>query len=351
MRITPEFWDGRKVFVTGATGLLGSWVVRRLVGFGANVVALLRKGGPEPPAARDGYLRRVATVDGAVEDAQLLVRVMSDFEVDTVLHLAAQSIVGAAKLDPVSTFRANIEGTWNVLEAARRTKARQTIVASSDKVYGDTNDVPYFENYPVQGRYPYDCSKSCADLLAGTYLHTYKMPVSIGRCANLFGGGDLNFTRLIPGVIRATLEGRRFVVRSDGSLVRGYLYVKDAADAFLQLAECVADGAPQGAYNFSLELNHTVLEIVDRVLDITGQSQLRPVILNQASDEIREQYMSCAKARELLNWAPEYSLEAGLYETVDWYRANFPAVHTVDERVVIHGHAARSSEAGGPDVT
>jgi CDP-glucose 4,6-dehydratase len=347
MRITPEFWDGKKVFVTGATGLLGGWVVRRLVGLGADVVALLRSGGPASTAAWDGYLSRVATIDGAVEDAELLLRIMSDFEVDTVLHLAAQPIVGTAKLDPVSTFRTNIEGTWNVLEAARRTNARQTIVASSDKVYGDSNDVPYFEDHPLQGRYPYDCSKSCADLLAQTYLLTYKMPVSIVRCANLFGGGDLHFNRLIPGVIRATLEGQPFVVRSDGSLARSYLYVEDAADAILHLAECVADGAPQGAYNFSLDRNHTVLQVVDRVLDIMGQSHLRPVILGQASDEIRERYMSCAKARDLLNWAPEYSFEAGLHETVGWYRANFPARPTVDERVGIYSHGERSLKAGG----
>lgn len=335
MEITSEFWSDRKVFVTGATGLLGGWVVLRLVGFGADVVTLLRDGAPASMAAREGYLGRIATVQGAVEDAELMVRIMAEYEVDTVLHLAAQPIVGVAKLDPVGTFRANVEGTWNILEAARRTKAKQTIVASSDKAYGDSNDLPCFEDHPLQGRYPYDCSKSCADLLAQTYLHTYKMPVSIVRCANLFGGGDLNFNRLIPGVIRAAIQGQRFVVRSDGTFVRDYLYVKDAADAYLQLAECLANGAPQGAYNFSLELNQSVLEIVERVLEIMGRTNLRPIILNEASEEIREQYMSCAKARELLNWAPAYSLEAGLHETVDWYRAHFPAVHAVNEQVAI----------------
>lgn len=321
-RISSEFWRGRSVFVTGASGFLGGWTVRRLLELGADVVALVRDHVPRSMLQRDGYLARVTAVHGSVEDGQLMQRAFGEHEIDTVLHLAAQPIVGVAKMDPVPTFRANIEGTWNILEAARRTRVRQVIVASSDKAYGDSPDLPYLETHPLQGLYPYDASKSCADLIAQTYLKTYGMPVSIVRCANLFGGGDLNFNRVIPGVIQATMEGKPFVIRSDGRFVRDYLYIKDAADSYLHLAEALADGAPQGAYNFSLEVKLTVLEIVNEVLAIMDREDLVPVILNQASAEIREQYMLCDKARELLGWSPAYSITDGLRETVEWYRAH-----------------------------
>ena len=323
VRISSDYWSGRSVFVTGGSGLLGGWTVRRLLEVGADVTALVRDRVPRSMLSRSGDIDRVVTVNGSLEDASLLQRAFGEYEVDTVLHLAAQPIVGVAKLDPVSTFRANIEGTWNVLEAARRTGVKQVIVASSDKAYGESPNLPYAEDHPLQGRYPYDVSKSCADLIAQTYLQTYKMPVSIVRCANLFGGGDLNFNRVIPGAIEATLKGQRFVIRSDGKFVRDYLYIRDAADAYLHLAESLADGAPQGAYNFSLEVKLTVLEIVGQVLSILGRSDLEPVIQNQASAEIREQYMVCEKARALLSWSPAYDMEGGLRETIDWYREHF----------------------------
>jgi CDP-glucose 4,6-dehydratase len=349
-RITPNFWSGKRVFITGGTGLLGGWSVRRLLEMGAEVIALVRDGVPSSMAARDGNLGRVSTIQGSLEDAELMLRAMAEYEIDTVLHLAAQPIVGVAKLDPVGTFRANIEGTWNILEAARRTKVKQTIIASSDKAYGESNDLPYLEDHPLVGRYPYDCSKSCADLIAQTYLTTYKMPVSIVRCANMFGGGDLNFNRLIPGVIQATAQGHPFVIRSDGKFVRDYLYVRDAADAYLHLAECLAEGAPQGAYNFSLETRLTVLEIVDQVLRLMDRTDLKPVVLNQASAEMREQFMSCAKARGVLGWAPAYFMEQGLRETIDWYTSHFQSMNNAQEEIVLPGQTVSHRPLPGKQV-
>jgi CDP-glucose 4,6-dehydratase len=213
---------------------------------GADVVALVRDQVPGTMAAISGGLERVKIVRGSLEDAAVIGQAMAEYEVDTVFHLAAQPIVGVAKIDPVGTFRANIEGTWNVLDAARRTKVRQTIIASSDKAYGESTVLPYTEDHPMLGKYPYDCSKSCTDLLAQTYLATYAMPVSIVQCANIFGGGDLNFNRLIPGLIRATVQGEPFVIRSDGKFVRDYIYAQDAADSYLHLAEKLHAGAPRG---------------------------------------------------------------------------------------------------------
>jgi CDP-glucose 4,6-dehydratase len=270
-----------------------------------------------------GDLSRVTSVQGAVEDYTLLRRTLSEYSINTVLHLAAQPLVGVAKVDPIGTFEANIKGTWNVLEAARQTGVKQVVIASSDKAYGESPNLPYTEDHPLLGRYPYDCSKSCADLIAQTYHTTYGMPVSVVRCANLFGGGDLNFSRTIPGCIKATLEGAPFVIRSDGHFIRDFLYIKDAADAYLHLAEAVAKGAPNGPYNFSLEVKWSVLDCVDQILTLMGRKDLEPVILNQASAEIREQYMNCEKARRVLSWKPAYSAADALKETIAWYEAHF----------------------------
>jgi CDP-glucose 4,6-dehydratase len=317
------FWHGKPVFVSGGTGFLGGWVVRRLLEHGADVVALIRDGAPRSMLVTSGDISRVKSVQGSVEDFGLLRRAFSEYSIDTVLHLAAQPLVGVAKMDPVGTFDANIKGTWNVLEAARQNRIKQVIVASSDKAYGESTDLPYTEDHPLQGRYPYDCSKSCADLIAQMYHATYELPVSVVRCANLFGGGDLNFSRTIPGCIKSTLEGQRFVVRSDGLFVRDFLYIKDAADAYLHLAQSVASGAPNGAYNFSLEQKLTVLDCVDQVLTLMDRKDLEPIILNQASSEIREQFMTCEKARRALGWKPAYSWAQGVNESIDWYRSHF----------------------------
>ena len=318
-----SFWKGRPVLVTGATGFLGGWVVRRLLEKGAEVTALVRNGSRGSMPSEEEGGARIATVHGAVEDGELLRRALGEHEIDTVVHLAGQPLVGVAKANPAGTFQANIVGTYNVLEAARLNRTRQVLVASSDKAYGESGQLPCTEDTPLQGCYPYDCSKSCADLLARCYLATYGMPVSVVRCANLFGGGDLNFSRTIPGAIQAAYEGRRFAIRSDGRSVRDFLYVHDAANAYLHLAESLAGGAPQGAYNFSLEVQWTVLDCVSEVLSLMGRSDLAPEVLNQPSPEIRQQYMSCEKARSVLGWSPAYTMAAGMAETVAWYREYF----------------------------
>jgi CDP-glucose 4,6-dehydratase len=261
-------------------------------------------------------------VRGDLCDQQLLERVLNEHEITTVLHLAAQAIVGAANRNPVSTFEANIQGTWALLEACRRTSTvKQIVVASSDKAYGAHETLPYNESAPLQGRHPYDVSKSCADLIAQSYAATYDLPVCITRNGNLFGGGDLNWSRIIPGTIRSALRGERPVIRSDGQFVRDYFYIEDAAATYTLLAEQLAQNAPlRGeAFNFSLEQPMTVLDVVNRVLT-SMNSSLEPDVRNEASHEIREQYLSAAKAHRLLNWQPQHSFDEGLNRTVEWYR-------------------------------
>lgn len=323
----PErFWPGRRVLVTGATGIVGSWLVKELVSLGAEqVVALVLDADPRSEFYRSGVHRRVAIVSGALEDERGLERAVTGWETDTVLHLGAQTLVGPAHRAPLTTFEANIRGTYNLLEACRRHAdlVRAVVVASSDKAYGPTPDLPYTEDMPLQGVHPYEVSKSCADLLARSYAHTYGLPVAVARCGNIYGGGDLNWSRIVPEAIRACLEGRRPVLRSDGTFVRDYLYVKDAVAAYLELARQLA-ARPElrgEAFNFSREEPLTVLEMVDAVRRAMGRDDLEPDIRGGARGEILDQRLSSAKAREVLGWAPRYPLEDGLRETVAWYRA------------------------------
>lgn len=308
--------------MTGATGLLGSWVVPELVRRGAEVVALVRDGAPRSILARDGWLDRIVTVRGSLSDDGLLRRAFAEYGIETAFHLGAQTLVGVAKVDPVGTLEANVRGTWLLLEAARQAGVKQVLVASSDKAYGDSANLPYFEDHPLQGRFPYDVSKSCTDLVTTMYARTFGLCACIVRCGNLFGGGDLNFSRLIPGVIRATVRNEPFLIRSDGKFVRDFLYVEDAADAYLALAEkMAADPALAGeAFNFGLELRPTMLELTEKVLAMMGRSDLRPVVQNIASAEIREQYLDAGKARARLGWKPRYGMDEGLKRTIDWYR-------------------------------
>lgn len=309
--------------VTGATGFMGGWVTKLLAELGADVVALVRDRSPRSLLVQEGWLPRITALDGSVDDRDLLRRALTEYGVDTVFHLAAQPLVGVAKADPIGTLETNVRGTWNVLEAARQVQVPQLVVASSDKAYGATADLPYRETHPLQGQFPYDVSKSCADLICGMYARTYDLPVAMTRCANLFGGGDFNLSRTVPGAIHATLRGERFVIRSDGLYVRDLLYAKDAAVAYLLLAERLAgDRSLRGeAFNVSLGLRLTVLDLVRTVLKLMDRTDLEPVIQNQASAEIREQYLDSGKARRVLGWAPEYGLEDGLRETIDWYVA------------------------------
>lgn len=321
----PSFWRDRPVFVTGATGLLGSWLVRHLLAAGADVVALVRDWVPRSELVAGGLLDHVRLVRGDVRDQETMERALGEYEIATVFHLAAQTTVGVANRNPVSTLDTNIRGTWAVLEACRRTPTVQQIVtASSDKAYGDQENLPYREDTPVLGRHPYDVSKSCADLLAQMYAKTYQLPVCVTRCGNFYGGGDLNWNRIVPGTIRSVLRSERPIIRSDGLFTRDYLYVEDGARAYILLAEQLA-ATPKLAgevFNFSYERRMTVLEIVDRILDVMG-STLKPDVRNEASNEIRDQYLDAAKARTALGWAPAFTFEESLRSTVDWYTRYF----------------------------
>lgn len=319
------FWRDRPTLVTGATGLLGGWLVKRLLGQGADVVCLVRDWMPQSELVRSGDLARVKVARGDVRDQALLERVLGEYEIDTVLHLAAQTVVGTANRDPVSTLDANVRGTWTVLEACRRTATvGGVIVASSDKAYGSQSVLPYDERTPLQGEHPYDVSKSCADLIARAYGVSYGLPVAITRCGNLYGGGDLNWNRIVPGTIRSALKGERPIIRSDGTYVRDYFYVEDGAAAYMLLAERLRqDAALHGeAFNFSNELQITVGEIVQYILARMG-SDLEPDVRNAASNEIPHQYLSAAKARERLEWSPLFALDSGLDRTIAWYRDFF----------------------------
>ncbi|HMX17960.1 MAG TPA: GDP-mannose 4,6-dehydratase [Anaerolineales bacterium] len=323
--VNRTFWLDRPVFVTGGTGLVGSWLVRRLVEAKADVVCLLRDWVPQSELVRTGLIERVKVVHGDIRDRNLLERALGEFEIDTVIHLAAQTIVTIANRNPISTFETNIAGTWNLLEASHRSpKVRQIILASSDKAYGDQDKLPYSEDTPLQGRHPYDVSKSAADLLAHTYAKSYELPVAITRCGNFYGGGDLNWNRIIPGTIRSILRGQEPVIRSDGEYIRDYFYVEDGAAAYMLLAEQLASHPTlKGqAFNFSNEIQVTVKEIVESVIRLMG-SNLKPIILNEANNEIRHQYLSAEKARQLLKWEPLFNLDQGLALTIDWYKNFF----------------------------
>ncbi|MFL6209382.1 MAG: NAD-dependent epimerase/dehydratase family protein [Pyrinomonadaceae bacterium] len=317
-----KFWLDRPVLVTGATGLVGGWLVRQLLDAGADVVCLVRDWVPQCELVRGCVIERVKVVRGDMREQTLLERALGEYEIDTVLHLAAQTIVGIANRNPVSTFETNIAGTWALLEACRRSPAvKQVVVASSDKAYGEHEVLPYNEDAPLAGRHPYDVSKSCADLLAQAYAETYHLPVAVTRCGNFYGGGDLNWNRLVPGTIRSVLRGQRPVIRSDGQYVRDYFYVEDGARANLVLAEALAvDPSLRGqAFNFSNELQVTVLELVARLLALMN-SDLQPDVRGDATNEIRHQYLSAGKARRVLGWQPLYTLAEGLGRTVAWYR-------------------------------
>jgi CDP-glucose 4,6-dehydratase len=317
-----SFWQDRPTFVTGATGLVGAWTVRRLVALGADVVCLVRDWVPQSELVRSQLLDRVRVVRGDVQDQAELERALGEYEIDTVIHLAAQTIVGIANRNPVSTFESNIRGTWSLLEACRRSPlVRQVVVASSDKAYGDAETLPYDEKTPLKGEHPYDVSKSCADLIARAYAATYALPVVITRCGNFYGGGDLNWNRIVPGTIRSVIRNERPVVRSDGDFVRDYFFVEDGAAAYTLLAEKLAvDRTLAGeAFNFSNEAQVTVSAIVTKILEAMN-SPLTPDIRNEATNEIRRQYLDASKARNSLGWSPMFTLDEGLARTIAWYR-------------------------------
>ena len=315
-------WHDRPVFVTGATGLLGGWLVRRLVEEGASVTALVRDWVPRSALLGSDLLNKVKVVRGDVRDQVVLERSLGEYEIDTVFHLAAQAIVGVANRNPISTLDTNIRGTWALLEAARRSPlTKAVVIASSDKAYGDHDVLPYEERAALKGEHPYDVSKSCADLIAKMYAVTFNVPVAVTRCGNFYGGGDLNWNRLIPGTIRSALKNERPVLRSDGTLIRDYFYVEDGAAAYMQLAEALhARPDLRGeAFNFSNELQLDVLTIAKKILERMG-SPLEPDVRAEARNEIQHQWLSAAKARRMLGWAPKFTLDEGLDRTIAWYR-------------------------------
>jgi CDP-glucose 4,6-dehydratase len=318
-------WKDQSVLVTGATGLLGSWLVEALLTRGARVTCLVRDQVPRSRLATSGALARVNVVHAEIEDFAAVQRALNEYEVETVFHLAAQTIVGTASRAVLSTFHANIEGTWNVLEAARSLPqlVKRIVVASSDKAYGEHAKLPYAEEAPLLGRFPYDASKACAELLCASYAASYGLPVVTTRCGNLYGGGDLNYSRIVPGTIRSALAGQRPIVRSDGTLVRDYFYVEDAAAAYLHLAERMQALELRGeAFNFGTSDPKSVLEMVALVLAACGREDLEPIVQGHVSHEIPRQYLDCAKARSMLGWEPAFTLREGLARTVAWYRAH-----------------------------
>jgi len=320
--LNPSFWQDRPTLVTGATGLVGGWVVRRLLELRADVVCLVRDWVPQSELVAGGMLEKTKVVRGDVLDQALLERVLGEYEVDTVIHLAAQTIVGIANRNPVSTFESNISGTWRLLEACRRSPlTHQVVLASSDKAYGEQEALPYTEDTLLQGRHPYDASKASADLIAQSYAATYALPVVITRCGNFYGGGDLNWNRIVPGTIRSVLRGQRPIIRSDGTMVRDYFYIEDGAEAYLLLAErLAADHGLRGeAFNFSNESPIAVQDMVARILTVMD-SRLEADVRNEAQNEIRAQFLDATKARRVLGWAPRFSLDDGLRRTVNWYR-------------------------------
>jgi CDP-glucose 4,6-dehydratase len=324
--LTGSFWKNRPVLITGATGFLGSWLTRRLLQSGADIVCLVREPVPESKTMQPGLLELVSVVRGDVKDHACIMRALREYEIDTVFHLGAQAIVSIANSNPVLTFESNIQGTWSLLEACRNSPlVKQIIMASSDKAYGDHDILPYHEDMALQGRHPYDVSKTCADLIARSYAVSFGLPVAITRCGNFYGGGDLNWNRIVPGTIRSVLSGQRPVLRSDGSFVRDYFYVEDGAAASMLLAEKLAQ-FPElrgEAFNFSNEIQITVLELVRKILDLMGESTLEPEVRNDAHNEIRNQYLSAAKARKKLAWKPLFELEEGLGKTIHWYKEYF----------------------------
>ncbi len=322
-------WRRRRVLVTGCNGFLGSWVSAALVKAGAQVIGLIRDDLPDSELNRSGTLARLTVVRGELEDYALIERTLNEFEVDSCFHLAAQAIVGTASRLPLSTFESNIRGTYHVLEAARRYgRLTRFVLASSDKVYGTAARLPYREEDALAGRHPYDASKVCADLLAQTYAHQYRLPVGIARCGNFYGPGDLNYSRIVPGTIRSLIEGERPVIRSDGTYLRDYFYIEDAAEAFLALGAALDREELRGeAFNFGTEQPTSVLDLVQALICHAGHAQLKPTILNQVTDEILEQYLSCARARERLGWRFRTALPDGLAQAYAWYAALLNPTH------------------------
>ena len=318
-----NFWHDKNVFITGCTGFLGSWLTAELVRQGANVVGLIRDRIPQSMLVRSGVITQINVAHGDICDYHLVERIIAEYEIDTIFHLAAQTQVMIANRSPMSTFETNVRGTWQLLEAARHNPTvERIVVASSDKAYGVQDELPYREEAPLQGKYPYDVSKSCADLISLSYAHSYGLPVAVTRFANLYGGGDLNWKRIVPGTIKSVLRGERPIIRSDGTFQRDYMYVEDAVRGYMLVGEQVAREDVRGqAFNFGLDKPASALEVVETIIAISDKPELEPIILNEAKNEIPHQYLASDKAHRVLGWRAEYDLAAGLSAATDWYQA------------------------------
>ncbi len=320
--MSNPFWLDKRVFVTGCAGFLGSWLTAKLQASGADVVGLIRDRSPQSELVRSGTYNKMTSVKGDVTDYQLMERILAEYEIDTIFHLAAQTIVGIANRAPLSTFDTNIKGTWIILEAARRVPTvKSTLVASSYHAYGQQAQLPYREDAPLLANHPYDVSKSSTDLIARAYSQSYGMSIAVTRCANLYGGGDLNWNRLVPGTVRSVLRQERPLIRSDGTFSRDYLFVEDAVAAYFAIAQEMHRPEICGqAFNFGMDRPITVLEMVETIIGVSDCPKIKPVILNKAKNEVPAQYLTSEKAHQLLDWQPQYNLEEGLRKTITWYR-------------------------------
>lgn len=323
MELDAAYWQGRRVYVTGAAGFLGSWLTQALLEKGATVVGLIRDESPSGRWREWNLEQRITVVRGDVADGRLDERVLREYEIQTVFHLAAQPIVGVANAAPGQTFHDNITGTWELLDACRRYgRAEGIVVASSDKAYGESAILPYREDLPTVSTHPYDVSKSCTDLLARSFAATFDLPITVSRCGNFYGGGDLQWSRIVPGTFRSYIRNERPILRSDGSLIRDYIYIADVVEAYLLLGARAGDDDVRGqAFNFGTEQPVSVLALVDLLQKIVDRPDLPPVIGGQVPHEIPIQYLSTQKARRVLGWQSYTTLEDGLRATYAWYHA------------------------------
>lgn len=319
-----NFWSEKNVFVTGADGFIGSWIAKSLVESNAIVTVLVRDLKPQLGFDLHGLREKINIVKGDLVNLHEIQRALNEYETDSVFHIAAQAIVGTANKSPLSTFESNIKGTWNVMEACRLEDTKRIVVASSDKAYGVQKELPYTEESPLLGLFPYDASKACTDVIARSYYATYGLNVAVTRNANTYGGGDMNFSRIVPDAIRHILYGKIFEIRSDGKAQRDYMYVKDAANAYMLLGENVQKHGVKGqAFNFGTETPVSVVDLFKKIAAACGKENSAYKILGTAKNEIDKQYLSTKKARNVLGWNPEFSLEDGLKETVGWYKNYF----------------------------
>ena len=325
MATNDNFWALKNILITGGSGFLGSYIIEKLVPKEANIIAIVRDHLPKSRLFYKDLNEKITIVNGDISDYRLVERTLNEYEIGVVFHLAAQTIVQIANRAPISTFESNIKGSWNIFEASRNIETvERIIVASSDKAYGEKKNLPYNELDSLNAKHPYDLSKAITDLLAQGYYSTYGLPVGITRCGNLYGGGDLNFNRIVPQTIRSILYNQNPEIRSDGTFLRDYFYVEDAADSYIILAENLLEKKLEGqAFNFGTGKPVSVLELVEKILAISGNKTLKPIIKNTAKGEIKDQYLDCSKAFKTFDWKPAHTVEMGLRKSFEWYKSWF----------------------------